>query len=504
MKKLILPLLVSLTTLTVFGQTAPGDPRFAGMDVYADSVLKQFHIAGFAVAVVEDDKVIYAKGFGYRDMEKKLPVTAGTVFPINSCTKAFTDALCGILANEGKLGFDQPVHDYIPWFRFYNDYTTEHATIRDLMAHRTGLPRHDQVSDFFDNAQPRDSLIYRIRYLQPFAELRQKYQYNNLMYTVLGVVAEKITGRSYEQNIQERLLRPLEMTNTSLSAAGLMASPDHSLGYFYDEQKGKILAGDYGLEPNPNCPAGGICSSVTDMSKWLITWLNGGKYKGEQVIPDWYVKEAIRPQTPIDNYNYGLGWYLSAFRGGHFKVEHSGTGRTSNSSVCFYPAANGYSSPHKVGIVVLSNEFGDYATSLIRDYISDKLMNAGRTDLPGKVGDWADWFEGYKAYYASMHKPHSGGDGSPGKPAPLSHPVNAYTGKYYNAGYGTIEIYLKGDQLLARFNKVDLTLKHFNYDVFDADPGGKLRFNAGNDGNIATITMPLEEMVNDIVFERKN
>ena len=236
MKKLMLLLLAGLTSLTVFGQSSSVDPRFAGMDQYADSVLKQFHIAGFAVAVVENDKVIYAKGFGYRDYDKRLPVTPNTVFPINSCTKAFTDALCGILAGEGKLDLDQPVRQYLPWFRFYNEYTTEHATIRDLMAHRTGLPRHDQVSDFFDNSQPRDSLIYRIRYLQPFAELRQKYQYNNLMYTVLGVATEKITGQNYEQNIAEKLLKPLDMSNSYLSAAGLMASSDHSLGYYYDEK----------------------------------------------------------------------------------------------------------------------------------------------------------------------------------------------------------------------------------------------------------------------------
>jgi CubicO group peptidase (beta-lactamase class C family) len=502
MKKLILILLVCLTRLTVFGQAACDDPRFAGMDLYADSVLKQFHIAGFAVAVVENDQVIYAKGFGYRDEEKKLPVTPNTVFPINSCTKAFTDALCGILANEGKLGFDKPVRGYIPWFRFYNEYTTEHATIRDLMAHRTGLPRHDQVSDFFDNTAPRDSLIYRIRYLHPFAELRQKYQYNNLMYTVLGVVSEKITGNSYERNIEENLLKPLEMSNTYMTTAGLMASPDHSLGYYYDEQKGKIQSADHGPGPNPNCPAGGISSSVMDMSKWLIAWLNGGKYKDKQVLPDWYVREAARPQTPIDNYNYGLGWYLSVFRGGHFKVEHSGTGRLSNSTVCFYPAANGYSSPHHIGIVVLSNEFGDYLTSLIRDYLSDKLLNAGRADLPGKIGDWPNWFAGYKAYYASNHKLNTGQSATMIKPSPLSHPVNDYTGKYFNPGYGTIEIYLKGDQLRARLNKVDLSLKHFNFDVFDVSPGGKLKFNTDNDGKIVNITMPLEEMVSDIVFDR--
>ncbi|HVW96035.1 MAG TPA: serine hydrolase [Mucilaginibacter sp.] len=502
MKKLLLFLSVSLATLRVFGQN--DDPRFAGMEQYADSVLKEFHIAGFAVAVVENDKVIYAKGFGYRDYEKRLPVTSNTVFPINSCTKAFTGALCGILANEGKLGLDEPVRRYIPWFRFYSDYTTEHATIRDLMAHRTGLPRHDQVSDFFDNSQPRDSLIYRIRYLQPFAELRQKYQYNNLMYTVLGVVSEKITGQSYEQNIDHKLLKPLEMSNTSQSAGGLMASPDHSLGYYYDEQKDKILAGDYGNEPNPNAPAGGICSTVSDMSHWLIAWLNGGKYKGKQVIPDWYVKEAMHPQMPIDNYSYGLGWYLSAFRGGHFRVEHSGTGRLSNSTVCFYPDAPGYSSPHRIGIVVLSNEFGDYATSLIRDYISDRLLNEGRTDLPGSNGEWSAWFPGYKAYYAGMHKPHTGDAAPPAKPKPLSHPLNDYTGKYFNPGYGTIEVYLKGDQLRARLNKVELTLKHASYDIFDADPGGKLKFNTDNDGKIVNITMPLEEMVSDIVFELKN
>jgi CubicO group peptidase (beta-lactamase class C family) len=499
MKKLIFILSALLGANLSFGQTGNGDPRFANMEVYADSVLNLFHIAGFAVAVVENDKVIYAKGFGYRDYENKVPVTPNTVFPIGSCSKAFTAALCGMLADEGKLDFDQPIRNYLPELRFYDDYTTAHATAKDLMTHRTGVPRHDAVYDFFDKSLSRDSLIYRIRYLKPFAELRQHYSYNNLMYTTLGVLCEHITKQSYEQNIQEKILNPLGMTSTSITPEDLLANADHSLGYA--NQNGVIIQGEYGTD-NLEAPAGGINSSVADMSKWLIAWLNNGLYKGKQVLPRSYVDQAMRAQMVIDNGPaYGFGWNILAFRGGHYKVEHSGSVRLANSTVCFYPPAVGNNSDNRFGIVVLANEFGDYATSLIRDYLSDILLNSGRTDLPGKIGYWPAWFAGYKKYYANNH-PAAKAPVKKVEPLPLTHPLTAYTGKYHDPGYGTIEVYVKNDSLAARFNKVDLKLTQVNYDIFNAEPGGMLKFNMDNSGTITNITMPLEENVSDIIFKR--
>jgi len=501
MKKLF-SLFFILYATRLFAQQGREDPRFAGMDTYADSVLKQFHIAGFAVAVVENDQVIYAKGFGYRDVEKKLPVTPNTVFPIGSCSKAFTAALCGVLAGEGKMNFDEPVKTYISWLQFKDPYTTEHATIRDLMTHRTGVPRHDAVYDFFDKSLPRDSLIWRIRYLQPFTELRKKYAYNNLIYTALGVACEKITGQTYERNLEDKLLKPLDMTNTSMSVADLMASPDHSLGYYYDNKKQRITAGDYGNEPSLECPAGGINSSVNDMAHWLIAWLNRGKYQGKQVLPDWYVAEAMRPQMLIDNASYGLGWNVLAFHGGHFKIQHAGSLPLANSDVTFYPPALGNDPQHRIGIVVLSNEFNDYATSLIRDYLSDILLNGQRTDALAKPLTWSARFAVFKKRYAAENSPQNNNRQSNPALQPLSHPLKDYAGTYFDPGYGTIEIFLKDDHLQGRFNKTSLNLIHLDFDIFNASPGGTLKFNTDNDGRISEITMPLEESVPDIIFRR--
>ena len=473
-------------------QTIPVDDRLKGLEVYVDSALKEFRVAGCAVAIIEKNKIVFAKGFGYRDYENKLPVTANTVFPIASCTKAFTATLCGILANEGKLDLDKPVHDYYPLLKFYNEYTTAHATPRDLMSHRTGLPRHDNLVNFFDTSLPKDSLIYRFRYLEPSAELRQKAQYTNIMYIALGGLAEKITGLSWEQNTKQKILDPIGMTNTSFTVADLNANADHSFGYY--RKNNAIVKGEH-KNAEITAPAGGINSSVNDMAKWLITWMQGGSYNGKQVIPKNYLRQAVSLQMVNGNANYGLGWLITTYRGGHFKIEHGGDLPLFSSNICFYPGDS-------IGIVILTNQFGGYVTNLLRDYISDRMLNSKRPDLPG--GDWTSWFKGYKDYYASNNQPAGVQEAKSSKQiAPLSHPKEDYAGTYMHPGYGIIKILVEQDSLSAMFNKVPLHLKHISYDIFEAKPGGRLRFSMDNNGKIISISMPLEESVADIVFKKE-
>ena len=204
--RIIISGILSLLILTTFAQKQKTDARFAGLDTAFARVLKDWHAAGFAVAVVEKNQIIYAKGFGYKDYENKLPVTPQTLFAIGSCTKAFTASLLGLLREDGKVDFDKPVRNYLPELKFFKDELNDHITLRDMMCHRTGIPRHD-FSWYYFQTQSRDSLIQRIQYLEPFTGLREKWYYNNFMFLAQGVVTEKITHKSWEENMKEKILK---------------------------------------------------------------------------------------------------------------------------------------------------------------------------------------------------------------------------------------------------------------------------------------------------------
>ena len=208
----------------------PQADLFAGLDTTFERILSDWHAAGFAVAVVEKDKVIYAKGFGYRDLEKKIPVTPNTLFAIGSCTKAFTASILGILQKDGKLELNKPVRTYLPDLKFFNDNMNNQIQLVDMMSHRTGLPRHD-FSWYAFPSSSRDSLMKRIQYMEPSYGLREKWQYNNFMFLLQGMVAEKITGTSWENNVQEKIFKPLGMNNSNFSVFDLQKNKDASLGY---------------------------------------------------------------------------------------------------------------------------------------------------------------------------------------------------------------------------------------------------------------------------------
>ena len=185
----------------------PTDKRLAGLDTLIARVLKDWKAPGVTVAVVEKNKVVYTGGFGYRDLDKKLPVTENTLFAIGSCSKAFTSGMIGSLVKDGLVDIDKPVRNYLPELKFYNEHLNDQVTLRDMMSHRTGLPRHDY--SWYGSTASRIDLLKRIEFQEPTATLREKWQYNNFMFLGQGVVLEKITGKSWETNIQDRIFKPL-------------------------------------------------------------------------------------------------------------------------------------------------------------------------------------------------------------------------------------------------------------------------------------------------------
>ena len=277
MKNLFLFLLLTFSISTAFGQKKSSTDRFAGLDIELNKLLETWHAAGFAVAVVEKDKIVYSKGFGYRDYENKTPVTPNTNFAIGSSSKAFTSGLLGILKEEGKLTFEDSPIKHIPELRFKNAEMNELITIRDIMTHRTGLPRHD-ISWYLFSSNSRDSLMQRIVYQEPFAKVREKWYYNNFMFLTQGVIAERITGKSWEENIDQHFFQPLEMKTSSTVIDGLKNGKEASFGYQVKNDS-VIKKMDY-YDIAAMGPAGSINSNVTEMSNWVLTWINGGKFKG--------------------------------------------------------------------------------------------------------------------------------------------------------------------------------------------------------------------------------
>ena len=505
----LLALLISLAATAQKRKTPVPSDRFAGLDTALATVLKDWKAAGFAVAVVEKGKVVYAKGFGYRDYEKKQPVTPNTLFAIGSCTKAFTSSLLGLLQKEGKLEYDEPVRKYVPELIFYNDDLNNHLSVRDMMCHRTGLPRHD--FSWYLSPSTRDSLLARIQYLEPSAPLRQRWQYNNFMFLAQGVLAEKLTKKSWEANVREKIFAPLNMKNSVFSIAEIEKSSDAAVGY--ELKKDSIIQKMPYYNIDGMGPAGSISSNVTEMANWLLTWTNNGKFSDKEILPAAYVKEATSSQMVIgaglpdkENpdihfSNYGFGWFLASYRG-HYRVEHGGNIDGFSASTCFFPSDSS-------GVVVLVNQNGSAVPTIVRNLVADRLLGLQHYDWNEerlKISDKAKT----EAKEAAKKAVSSRKKGT--KP---SHPMPGYAGIYANDGYGKFVVTVKNDSLFTTFNKEKMWLSPYHYDVFeifntkngidstDKNPF-RLQFNTGLSGDIESMAATgFEPTINKpIVFNR--
>lgn len=507
MKKLLLSILSICLILPALSQT---DNRLKNIDAELHKVLEATHAPGFAVGVVEGDKIIYAKGFGYRDYENKIPVDANTLFAIGSSSKAFTSAILGKLRADNKLSFNDSPLDYIPDLKFYNDEMNNNIIIKDLMRHSTGLPRHD-LSWYYFPTHSKDSLIKRVQYQEPFTGVRQQWYYNNFMFLAQGVLAEKITGQSWEDNIKEMFFKPLGMTRSNSTIAEMKAATNAAFGY--ELKKGDVISKMDYYDIAGMSPAGSINSSVNDMSKWLMTWINKGKFNDKEIIPENYITEAISSQMVIDAAlpdeelpdmhfaNYGYGWMLQSYRG-HYRVEHGGNIDGFSASVALYPT-------DKLGIVVLTNQNGSAATGLVRNTIADRLLG-------GKTTDWV------KRYLEAKEKNKKTQEESDANPSSLkidntkpSHTKIDYTGIYSNPGYGSLEINVENDSLFTTLNGTKQLVNHYHYDTFelidvidnkvDTSQIGKafkITFNTNANGDISGASFKAEPMLDDLIFER--
>jgi CubicO group peptidase (beta-lactamase class C family) len=460
------------------------------------------------IAVIEKDRVVYAGGFGYRDYENQKPVTKQTLFAIGSSTKAFTSALLGKLQAEGQLDFDKKVRDYLPGFRFYNDDLDRLTTVRDLTCHRTGLPRHD--FSWYLNPTSRDSLLLRIQHFEPSAEPRASWQYNNFMFLLQGAIVEKITGKSWEENIREHFFRPLGMKTSNFALwQGKPAEP--ARGHFTDKEK-NIKPMPY-YEIDGMGPAGSIFSSPEEMANWVLAWVNNGKFNGQEILPEGYRREAMSAQMAVsgglptaenpDAYfsSYGMGWFLSSYRG-RYRVEHGGNIDGFSASVAFFPTDS-------LGIVVLANQNGSRLPGLLRNYIADWMLGLPAHDWHGQAKAAQE-----KAEAAAEEAKAAKADERKKGTRP-THLLAELAGQYEHPGYGRLQLYVRNDSLFARAGALVLWAEHYHYNVFVPHPlkdglelgddsPFRFHFNLGLQGDIESLTFAgIQAGVEDIRFKRQ-
>jgi len=480
---------------------AAAKESLAGFDDVVTDAMKKFEVPGMAIAIVKNKEVIYAKGFGLRDVEKQLPVTADTLFAIGSSSKAFTTFVLGTLVDEGKIEWDKPARNYIPWFKLFDPSMTERLSVRDLVTHRSGLPRHDLV--WYNNFDAsRESLVRKLAYLEPSADLREKWQYNNLMYLTAGYLTEVITGKSWEDAVRDRALNPLGMKRTNFSVNDSQKDSDFAQPYGKRGDKIQKLP----FRPITNMgPAGSINSSVNEMARWVIVHLNGGKYGDKKIAEAATVDDMRRPymttgassELPeIVGGEYALGWFVDTYRG-HRRVQHGGNIDGFSANVALFPKDG-------VGMVVLTNLNGTPLRDLITQVAADRLMKLSTVD----------WITQAAARRAVME--NAGREGERKKEVTrvqgtqMSHKLEDYVGDYEHPSYGVLKVALLDGRLEATFNKIATPLEHWHYDTFNGgrakDPvfnNMKYSFQTDVNGYVAKVSAQFEASVKEIEFVKK-
>ena len=478
--------------------------RLAGFDAWMKQVVLDWNVPGIGVGVVVKDKLVFAKGYGYRDYGKKLPFTPTTVVPIASNTKLFTATAMGLLVDEGKIDWDRPVRQFVPGVQFYDDELNAAVTVRDMLSHRTGITRHDMI--WYKSAFTRKELFERLKYLEPTQPMRVTFLYNNMMYAASGYIIELLSGKTWEQFLQARMFQPLGMTSTVFSIDDMVKGPDHGVPYTERRDSDELYAIPYYREAAGIGPAGAINSNIRDLSNWLIALMNGGQFGGRQVIPKGVVKATIAPSIAMPNtalesrgYGellnaaYGMGRWTASYRG-HLLAYHGGDINGFHSQVSCMP----YDS---VGVIVLV--IGDHAAPLynvVSYSVYERLLGLDQTPWSQRLNDARK-----KAKQAGTAARAQAGGGQVKGTQP-SHPLDDFVGEFEHPAYGVVTISKKENGLFFDFHKIALPLTHFHYDRFDTpddEQDGKwsVNFSTSPLGEVDKALMSLDEA--EVTFVRR-
>jgi len=347
----------------------------AQIDTLVEATMKAFDVPGIAVGIIKDGKIVHAKGYGVRSLNTHQKTDENTLFGIASNSKAFTAATLGILVDEGKIKWDDKVREYIPEFKLYSPYVTEEFTIRDLLTHRSGLGLGAGDLMLFPDSSDFSvkDIIYNLRFLKQVSGFRTKYDYDNNLYIVAGEVVARVTGKSWDEFVEQQIIEPLGMSKTAASFSRLKDKTNVIDAHAPVNGKVQVIARS---SMKLGHSAGGINSNVTDLCKWVQLWLDKGKYgdglSKSLFSPNVY-REMTSPQTivPVGGpgvYNthfasYGLGFGLSDVQG-YKQISHTGGLEGMVTQITMIPELN-------LGIIVLTNQQEGSAFTAITNQIKD-------------------------------------------------------------------------------------------------------------------------------------
>jgi CubicO group peptidase (beta-lactamase class C family) len=482
------------------GLKAKAKEALAGLDEIVNKGLQGLKVPGIAVAIIVEDEVILAKGYGYKDLENKVQMTPDTLLAIGSSSKAFTVFALGTL-DEGKMEWDKPLRNYIPWFRLYDSFASERLTPRDTVTHRSGLPRHD-LAWYNNTTISREELVRRLAYLKPTADLRAIWQYNNHMYLTAGYLVEVLTGKTWEDAVRAQVLNPLGMKRTNFSVAD--SQKDSDFAWPYREDEGKIEKIPFRSLTNMG-PAGSINSSVNEMSRWVLVHLNGGKLKDKQIInpqtiQDMHLAHMPTGETPeipeVTPADYGMGWFVDSYRG-HGRIHHGGNIDGFSAMVSMLPQ-------DRVGFVALANKNATGLPELLIRHATDLILGLETKDWVGEAAkskvkgdEVSKEAEKKKAARRVLNT----------KP---SHKLEDYAGDYFHPGYGDLKVAVEKGQLVFTYNYITTPLEHWHFETFNGVRAGdpvledtKLNFITDANGYVARLEAPFEATLEPIVFEKK-
>lgn len=477
-------------------QTIPLD----SLDIYLEQISKDFELVGFSVGIVQDDAVIYSKGFGNKEVGKDSKVNDQTTFGIGSISKSFTALTLGLLVEENKIDWDDRVKDYLPYFELYAPYVTDNFTIRDLLTHRSGLKDVSGGTLWYHSDYSRVEIIKRLKYLEPVSGFREKPAYQNTMFLVASEIVKEVSGMSWDDFLKTRVFDELEMNSSTSLARDRGANDNLAQPHIWDTEFKKVAIQQ---EKGDNLSPGGfIYSSVRDMNSYMRLLLEDGVFNNDTIVSKKIVDELFKPQTlfqisgpPFGNEfsSYGFGWWLTPWNG-HKIIEHSGGIDGMSAQLFMIKDMN-------IGAVILCNDSEEPASFLIKAKIFELIFKDKTFDIYERGKD-------YRKRLINKVKEAAANEIRPKESNP-SLPLSSYAGVYNDEMYGDINLSLiHKEELELSFSHTPLfkgRLIHWQFDTFKIDwydirvPDGFLTFNFNSKREILGFTIDQENLL-DVDF----
>ena len=432
------------------------------VDQILQDSLKTWGVPGAAVVIVQNDKVRIVKGYGKRELGRPESVTPETVFPLGSCSKAFTTVVLAMLADEGKISWDDPVRKHLPEFHLYDRHADALVTIRDLVSHRTGVGSHDLL--WYRASWSQEETVRRLAFVPPSGEFRSSYFYSTPQFMAAGQAAAKHCPQGWDGFVRERILTPLQMTRTYLTSDAALRDPNHASPHRANRE-GKLEKVDWFPQPLPN-PAGSVYTTANDLGKWLRFQLGDGTWNGRRLVSSANLNETHKPNTIIPmtdvaaatypytvQLTYGMGWVMQDYRGVKL-ISHGGIVEGFKVNLALLPA-------ERIGIGVMVNEHASLMSMATINSILDLMLGAPAKDWNAHFGELMQAQEKAQKEAQARRERERNLDDKP------SLPLKEYAGTYEHPAYGECRVEIRNGQLHWSWSTFQHPLTAYKHDTFE-------------------------------------